>query len=131
MTLAPTHHCFDDALDYLSALIIRKEITIDDREHRLVHALCKAPGGEVFAHGWVEKGGEVISAFMIEGLQTYLIVSQDKFYGWFQPFDFVKYTVREAAQKNLTTFSYGPWEPRIKAACGEGKILGVAGGITT
>jgi hypothetical protein len=125
-TFEPTNQCFDDALDLLSYIVKKKwaEGKHLGEDWKLVHAICKAEGGE-FAHAWCERDGKtVVTAFMIDGKHTYVEIGRRDYYRLFQPQEMTRYTVDEAMLANLRTNNFGPWEQRYREACGGGRILG-------
>lgn len=118
----PTNQCFDDALDLLA--LITKRGQHKREEWRLVHAICKAEGGE-FAHAWCERNRKtVVTAFIIDGKHTYVEIGRRDFYRLFMPQEMTRYTVEEAMLANLRSNHFGPWETRYRAACGGSRILG-------
>lgn len=127
MTIYPTHTCFDDALEFLSALLKDKEISLNDSEWRLAHGLCRALD-VVYSHAWVEHGDKVIFSGIIDVKEgkgrAYMTADKKEYYDHFHPFDVTTYSAMEAAIMNVTHGTYGPWEQRYKDHCGEGKIIG-------
>jgi hypothetical protein len=121
MTFAPTHQCFDDALDLLERIVKENRHDLDD--WRLVHAVCKAEGG-LFAHAWCERNrNEVVTAFIIEGKHTYVTIPRRDFYRLFEPQMMTKYTVPEAWMHNRRTNHYGPWLDCYKIHCSNGRQI--------
>lgn len=119
--LRPTHHCFDDALDYLGhvALTESKDVLM---EHVLVHAICLTPTEEAvpFAHAWVERGGEVIQGGLLDGEIVYVFLPKGPFYEQMRIQECTRYSVEEAHRENFRTNHFGPWKPEYAALCGSG-----------
>jgi len=121
-TFEPTHKCFDDALDCLSAAM-RECHHYRDR-WRLVHAICKCDGG-LFAHAWCEVNESIaITAFMIGGIHTYVQMKRRDFYKLYQPQMMTKYNPFEAVRENERTLNFGPWLDCYRDHCGGNEILG-------
>lgn len=122
----PTHHCFDDALDFLEELSKQKNPMI--HRIRVVHAICLAPDGNEYAHAWVEQDGKfVIFAGMVDGEKQWFAGEVGEYYAEHKVQETVKYTPREALAENLKHETYGPWVDRYKALCapkGKATILG-------
>jgi hypothetical protein len=117
-TIMPTHTCFDDALDTLVELIKYDDSSGDDL--RLVHALCAAPDGHLYAHAWVEfdnARGETVCVFsgLVEGEAMRFLSPGPDYYKSLQvSADVTKYTSVEALAENARTNHYGPWIERYQ-----------------
>jgi len=120
-TLAPTHHCFDDALDFITECARERNLG----GWQVIHAVCCSPHGEIFAHAWVERpsDGIAVSAYIINGEQTYVEVPTPTFYEWYLPLRIFRYSIGQALRLNFRSGHYGPWEEAVRRLCGEGKIL--------
>jgi hypothetical protein len=114
--LFPTHSCFDDALDLIDAWV-----TDDPAEyHRLilVHGICSMPGGEPYAHAWVEREDQCIFVGALNGQRQTMMVETVFFYLKFEVGETTRYTVAEAVAENARSNHYGPWKPEYIALCG-------------
>lgn len=122
----PTHHCFDDALDFLEELAKQKNPMI--HRMRVVHAVCLAPDGHEYAHAWVEQDGTfVIFAGIVNGQKEWFAAKVSEYYTEHRVQGTTKYTPREVLAENLKHETYGPWVERYKALCapkGKASILG-------
>lgn len=124
-TIFPTHKCFDDALDLLCEILKRHPDAAETDEFRLVHAIV-APGGEEFAHAWVETdhGRGVALWFGIkEGKRQMFAVRVDEYRRDFKVVEALTYTPREAWEQNAKHGYYGPWTERHLALCGRDRRL--------
>lgn len=131
----PTHHCFDDALDYIESRVKAEPALLRSTALILVHGIAIAPNGphqgEPYAHAWVEESGECIDSGIIkgqtgisDGQRVWYRVERDEYYASHQVQQTTRYTVREAWAANFTAGHYGPWEPQYAALCGSGRIFG-------
>lgn len=114
----PTHSCFDDALELVAQLVLlypEKEADLF-----IVHALCKAQGGEIYAHAWMEDDRKNMAVFtgiqdaerrhfagVLLEYRAYLNVQEHQRYRW-----------KEAYALNVLTGHQGPWETKFRVACG-------------
>lgn len=117
----PTGTCFDDALDFFC------RVAPDMRHvHRLVHAICQAPGdittrapGELFAHAWVEAalatGTFCIEGVIADGVRAYRMIPILQLYDRFIVVETARYTFAEADAENERHDTFGPWIPRYLA----------------
>lgn len=124
----PTGTCFDDAAEFVEQLVTAGEITKGDHATlRIVHALCVAPTGEVYAHGWLEyqrPDGDIVIFCGIAGdRKQYFIAWADEYYDQFEPVDVTRYDLASAAYENIEHRTTGPWEDRYIAKTGK-KIYG-------
>jgi hypothetical protein len=120
MILEPTHTCFDDALDFLEKLARANSPKLYDARWRIVHALCQAPNGELYAHGWCECGDIAVFGAMVGGAHAYMECDRRSFYRLYRPQEMNRYTIREALLLNYRHFHYGPWEARYREFTGNG-----------
>jgi len=118
MTILPTHTCFDDALEFLNA-ILKYEGVERLLGVRVVHGICLAPEGvqigQPFAHAWCEEDGSCIQAGLVEGEKVYFGVDRAEFYAMLRPQDTTTYTPEEAVAQNFASGHFGPWEDRYRA----------------
>jgi hypothetical protein len=121
LTIHPTHTCFTDAMEMIDQVI--RDAPEELPRHTLVHAIAVLPGGELFAHAWVERftrtgsleawqrgiwqGHLVTFAVAATELAVSLKVQRQ----W-------RYTPAEALAQNLRSGMFGPWEPELQALCG-------------
>jgi hypothetical protein len=135
-TLFPTHHCFDDALEFLGARVARHPALARGRSLRLVHGICLGPRGEgvaasfgvdvvapgqPFAHAWVEEATRPAvvwqSGLDAAGGVVFVAIPRSIFYGTMRVGLRTRYTVREAWHENQRTGTYGPWKAEYRALC--------------
>jgi hypothetical protein len=117
MTLYPTHTCFDDALDFITLLVRHRQIlNVWTTEWTIVHAMCQAPDGELYAHAWAETRDIAVSAAIIDGKHTYFETARREYYKYFRPVELNRYTISEAITLNYRHGHYGPWERRYREA---------------
>ena len=119
-SIYPTHTCFDNALDFIAAVLQENP---DDRdvlvtELSLVHGICLAPDGQPYAHAWVEHGAHCIFAGILDGKQKYFAAFHDDYYAELGVQEVTRYTLQDALTHNRRTGHYGPWERRYRALCG-------------
>lgn len=120
MDLLSTHHCFDDALDYLNQRVLAEPHLARWSTLWLVHGIAQNKAGELYAHAWCEEGGRCWDAAIAEGQRVWYAVPRDEFYAARQIQETTRYTVRSACRHNLTSGHYGPWEEKYRALCGRG-----------
>lgn len=125
MTILPTHSCFDDALEYLNALIMEGDLERAERL-RVVHGICLAPEGPLagspFAHGWIEEDGVCVQAGIVEGCghKVYFGVDRAEFYASLRVQVTTAYSAQDAMRQNVRTGHFGPWEPSYRAIITQG-----------
>jgi hypothetical protein len=118
--ISPTHTCFDDALDFIVAVLqphpaARQALA---QELCLVHGICRAPDGQPYAHAWVEHQGRCIFRGLLEGNAGYFAARQEAYYAELRVEEVTRYSVPEALAANRHTNTYGPWVPKYLALCG-------------
>lgn len=111
-TLAPTHTCFDDALDFVEMVAKNPRTIVED--YVIVHAICRAPDGNAFAHAWVEHRNRVFHGCMFDGERCYLEMLRTQFQLAYRPLDATRYGIEAALAHNARSGHYGPWEPRYR-----------------
>jgi hypothetical protein len=129
MEIAPTFHCFDDALDLIGELVTATPARAHDPALRLVHGIltASAPGGALaaYAHAWVEDGAECWDAGLVDGQRIYYAVDRADYYRERGVIAATRYTVEQAYRENVRSRTYGPWVPAYQALCGPGsRVLG-------
>jgi hypothetical protein len=122
MTIHPTHHCFDDALEYIVARVKREPALARDATLQLVHGIVHFPddqpaAGKLFAHAWVEEHGQVWNAGILDGVGIWYAVERSEWYAAMRVVKTTKYSIRQAYLENLRTRTYGPWAPEYQALC--------------
>jgi hypothetical protein len=126
-TLYPTFSCFDDAMHYIE-YVLKAAPEMDNIF--VVHAIGIAHDeeGRRYSHAWVEDHnvGVAIYAGFLQGVKVYLCSPLNEYYSKFKFIETTKYTPMEAVNNNLKHGSFGPWEPKYVALCGNGEhtILG-------
>lgn len=122
----PTHHCFDDALDFIEELAKQNNPMI--HRMRVVHAICLAPDDHQYAHAWVEQDEKfVIFAGILDGKKEWFGAEVGEYYAEHRVQETTKYKPREAVAENWKHNTYGPWIERYKNLCapkGKATILG-------
>jgi hypothetical protein len=131
LTVHPTHTCFDDALDYIEALI-RQDVHLVRRNSSklfVVHGICLKPEGptkgEPFAHAWVEDEysepeARVWQGGILNGERIFYALDRVEFFQRMRVQECTRYTLREASDHNHRTNHYGPWLDKYKRLCREG-----------
>lgn len=129
-TLLPTHHCFDDAAEYLDARVrAAPDPLVDLASLRLVHAVARFPidqpeAGKPFAHAWCEEritlGGKpraVVwhAALLPNGVRVYLCSPRAHYYHELRVAATTRYTLRQVFEENQRSGTYGPWRPEYLA----------------
>ena len=109
MILAPTHTCFDDALDYLEWLAFNQQWG-RLLECTLVHGVCLTPDGRPYVHAWVEFPDNCVGAGIVAGERVWYYVRRRDWLKEFRPQLTTRYTLKEAYENNKRTNHYGPWE---------------------
>lgn len=121
-SIRPTHTCFDDALDLLSARLRKNPELADAGLFVVVHAICLIPDGpekdKRFAHAWLEEGGATawqggildgqLIAYAVDARELEAELRMEK--AW-------RYTPREVAAENGKHVTYGPWKPELLELC--------------
>jgi len=124
MTIFPTHHCFDDALDLLVQFL--REDPAGGLEHSrfwLVHGIARYPegqphAGERFAHAWVETFDKrVWDCGVLDGELITYSVDRAEFYEKLRIETTTRYSARAAWDENRRSGTYGPWQPEYQALC--------------
>lgn len=107
--MAPTHTCFDDVLEYLEELALRGVPPREIARYVIVHAICVAPDGVLFAHGWLECNGQVIQGGILDGQRVFYAIPLADFRSLFQVAEQTRYTAMQAIAENMRTGHFGPW----------------------
>lgn len=116
--IRPTHHCFDDALDFIEELAKQRNPMVQGDRLKVVHAICLAPDGHEYAHAWVEQDAKyVIFAGIMEGEKEWFAAEVGEYYAEHKVQETTKYTPKEALAENWKHETYGPWVERYKALC--------------
>jgi hypothetical protein len=117
-TLHPTHHCFDDALDYISLRVTEEPSLVRDTGLVLVHGIGQSDRGDAYAHAWVEEGALCWDAALLDsGERVFYAVDHAEFYAARRLQQTTRYTCRQALRENLRTGTYGPWRAEYQALC--------------
>jgi hypothetical protein len=133
-SLYPTHHCFDDALDFVQDLVrkgARPEWLIDTCT--IVHAICRIPDGagfdpddvdgRLFSHAWVELDGHVFQAGLRNlgddpvKQRVWYATTPEAQLERLRPTRVWRYTLKEAWEHNERHMTFGPWEPELIELC--------------
>lgn len=117
--IRPTGTCFDDALDFIADMLRAStgESKLKWIESLiLVHGICTAPDGRLYAHAWVEHLDESVwQRGVMRGRSVYYQQGRDKFYKDRGVRETTRYTVQEADRMNELHDNFGPWEERYRA----------------
>jgi hypothetical protein len=130
-TILPTHHCFDDALEYVEQRVIRDSSLAFDTRLVLAHGILLVPEGHhadrPFVHAWCEEtedGHSVVwDAGMLDGERVWFSVDRAEWTAAMRPQLVTRYTLREAWAENVRSGTYGPWCPEYLALCGAGHTI--------
>lgn len=122
LLLLPTHHCFDDALEFISERVLRDPSEMTAGRLVLVHGIAILPegpeAGQPFAHAWVEEAeaaGVVLwQAFLMNGERVWLGAQLEEIYTQLQVGQTWRYSVPEAAVQNMLHVNFGPWAPELQ-----------------
>jgi hypothetical protein len=125
VTLFPTNHCFDDALDYIEFRLKENPKLGRTDRLKLVHGICLMPegprAGTPYAHAWVQEttpeSVQVWQGALLEGHRVFFSVSLEDFTANYRPQDVTVYTLQEACRANDASGHYGPWVERYQALC--------------
>lgn len=112
----PTHHCFDDVLEFFGEALTPEQSLHAHAEYTIVHAVCVTPIGQRFAHAWVEQDKLVWQGGIVDGQRIFYCVPKGDV-GFLIERE-VRYTLPAALALNLTTRTYGPWNAEIARLCG-------------
>lgn len=147
--IAPTHTCFDDALDWFEQVINPRTVTPFTLDtFRVVHGVCQAAGSVQYAHAWVEQSGcdacyradvgeELVppmlawQAGMMGGLRVYFGIERSAYYETYRVQRATLYSLGAVVELNRSSGHYGPWEPEYVALCqqhSEGRVFGMVTG---
>jgi hypothetical protein len=109
----PTQHCFDDAVDFIEAIIKSKQ-AFDECFLLIVHSICLMPDGTPYAHAWVEDPSTDTCIFkgIFKREEIYLQADRKEFYAEYKVQETTKYTVKQACIENMRTGIFGPWEEK-------------------
>jgi hypothetical protein len=118
MELLPTHHCFDDALEYLNQRVLAEPTLAHGRALELVHAIAIGDDGVHYAHAWCEEDGLCWDAALYQGDRVWYSVRRAEYYKALRVHTITRYTVRQACLENLQSGHYGPWKDVYRTACG-------------
>lgn len=131
MIIQPTHHCFDDSLDYIESRVAKAPWLARQATLILVHGILIAPNGphqgEPYAHAWVEEEDVCIEAGIIDGERFWYRVQRDEYYATRLVQETTRYTLKQAWIENRIAETYGPWKPEYKKLCGTRSIYGIVG----
>jgi len=115
-TLRPTHHCFDDTLDFMS------DVPAPMRsQFHLVHGIC-VMGGVRFAHAWIETADVVLQSAYLDGNTSEIVwhsTPRARFMLIMSVERFTRYTHVQARIENERTLHFGPWDDEYRSLCGD------------
>jgi hypothetical protein len=120
--LYPTHDCFTDALEFLELAAARanRGQPVDMESFRLVHAVCTAPDGRLYAHAWIEERGELVwQAALYQGERVFFTADKARHYKVMNIHELVVYTPHEVAEENDRTGTLGPWKQSVIDCCND------------
>jgi hypothetical protein len=120
-SIFPTKHCFDDALEFVVAVLQANpaEVPALRRSLKVVHGICTAPDGHPYAHAWAEDDQTGLCYFrgIVRGELWYFGTPKDQYYAEVRVQERTRYSVRSAADHNKRHGTYGPWLPKYLALC--------------
>lgn len=124
-TLEPTHHCFDDAMDFMDYTVCKHRIM---EGFWLVHGICENSGVR-HAHAWVEDADFAIFSGILDGKVIYVGTRKEDYYKAFGVTETTKYDPMQMLEQNLKSGHYGPWEEKYKELCKEGADATIIGSV--
>jgi hypothetical protein len=116
-TIYPTHTCFDDAIDLMCELL---KVNPKSRNVlRVVHAICRAPDGHLYAHAWLLDTESQWALFtgIQEGERRHFVAPVDEFERDHEVQESVQYTPAEVVKQNFESGHYGPWIEKYRELC--------------
>lgn len=114
----PTHRCFDDACELMDGLVKMEPMFVDLLI--LVHGVCTAPDGTLYAHAWVELRETCYNGVLDpDGKRHYLEFTKQFFYTAWRVVEAERYTCARALKANKETGTFGPWTEKLKALTAE------------
>lgn len=129
----PTHTCFDDALDFIDALISGADTNIlfPSNQNKFVFHLCDVWlvhglilwSGKRFSHAWVKSADLIIQAGFFDmkassiRFKSYFALPKESFIEEFNPEDMTEYSIPDAIRMNYRYGHYGPWEEKYLSHC--------------
>lgn len=118
ISIAPTHTCFDDAMEMLEEAVINNPGSFESDELKLVHAICLTPDGREYSHAWVESDDKYCWFKGIMNRETHQFAASIKeYYEEIRVKETIKYSPRKALNLNHQYNNYGPWEERYISLC--------------
>lgn len=116
-TLYPTHQCFNDAIELLDALM---GAGADPLQLRLVHAICEAPDGHHYAHGWIEdvEDGTAMWKALLDGIAINVCADAAEHRASMKILESISYEMTEVYRLNVESGHFGPWIEKYREACG-------------
>ncbi len=129
-TIYPTGHCFDDALELISELVMEKPARAHDATLLLVHGIAVGDGngvpkGHRYAHAWVEDGDLCWDGGLVDGQRIYYAVKRTEWYAARRIVHTTRYSVEQACRENFRSGHYGPWRREYRALCNDSDQLEV------
>jgi hypothetical protein len=131
----PTQRCFDDALDFVVAVLRANPTDVPEltRSLKVVHGICLAPDGQKYAHAWVEDDlkSQCIFRGIYQGEPQYFVVPKATYYAEMRVQERTRYSLRSAADHNKRFNTYGPWLPKYLALCAPRRMVSSDGTATS
>lgn len=128
MKIAPTHTCFNDVLDYLSALG-------DERifQFKVLHGILRSEDAGDYSHAWlrsVEKGDAIDFGIVSEvndvsrnltkvGDRIEMAFDWNQYLTKRQVLEYTEYEIQEVWESNKISGMFGPWKKRYLLACND------------
>ncbi len=127
--ILPTHHCFDDALEFIGERVLEEPSLARGTRLVLVHAICLAPvdlpplrAGDRFVHAWVEETDPICDDVLVwdagrleTGQFVRYAIRRTEYRARLRVQDETRYTIRKAYDENVRSGHYGPWIPAYVA----------------
>jgi hypothetical protein len=111
VNILPTHHCFDDVLEFFPEGRPQDEPL---ESFTVVHGILLMPDGEPYVHAWLENATDVIQGGLFEGERIWFAMSIEDFRASRRIIDETRYTPLEALAENYRTGHFGPWVPAYR-----------------
>lgn len=124
----PTHHCFDDAIEFCERRARAHHPSVRTTL-RIVHGIILVPedhpagasdaaAGDRAIHAWVEDGDLVWDAGLLaDGRRIEFAVQKAEYYAHYRVQETTVYTMWDVLEHNRASGHYGPWRPEYRALC--------------
>lgn len=117
MILYPTHHCFDDAIEFIAEFVAYYPDSVDSL--RVVHAICRsddntgntANGNVLYIHAYVKSLEDNLCFFdvKIDDKQLHCMVETAQYETALHIQTSIQYTIRQVLRECRKSDTAGPW----------------------